>query len=153
MPQLGPIDFAQQQHALLGTSTSFRFGVVVLRTVPARWHLIFSERQILAGQYVAREISIDDCQRHISQILQSACGCFATHFSGGLGMQLVDFLAALFFLVGSVLFFYASLENPAIWCFVVGSACFMMKPTIRVVREFHYLVIGDYADLAERLHR
>ena len=66
---------------------------------------------------------------------------------------LVDFLAALLFLVGSAMFFYAELENPAIWCFVVGSAFFLMKPTIRVVREFHYLAIGDYADLAERLPR
>ena len=66
---------------------------------------------------------------------------------------LVDFLAALLFLVGSVMFFDASLENPAIWCFVVGSAFFLMKPTIRVVREFHYLAIGDYTDLAERLPR
>lgn len=65
----------------------------------------------------------------------------------------VDFLAALFFLVGSVMFFYASLEDPAIWCFVIGSACFMTKPTIRVVREFHYLAIGDYDDLASRLPR
>ncbi len=65
----------------------------------------------------------------------------------------VDFLAALLFLVGSAMFFYASLENPAIWCFVIGSVCFMMKPTIRVVREFHYLAIGDYADLASRFPR
>ena len=64
---------------------------------------------------------------------------------------LVDFLAALLFLVGSVMFFYASLENPAIWCFVIGSLFFMMKPSIRVIREFHLLAIGDYADLAERL--
>ncbi|MCG6859033.1 MAG: YrhK family protein, partial [Salaquimonas sp.] len=56
---------------------------------------------------------------------------------------LVDFSAALLFLVGSILFFYPSLENPAIWCFVIGSVFFMMKPAIRVVREFHYLAIGD----------
>jgi len=66
---------------------------------------------------------------------------------------LVDFLAALLFLVGSVMFFYPWLENPAIWCFVVGSAFFLMKPTIRVIREFHYLAIGDFSDLAQRFHQ
>jgi hypothetical protein len=64
---------------------------------------------------------------------------------------LVDFLAALLFLVGSVMFFDPSLENPAIWCFVIGSLFFMMKPSIRVIREFHFLAIGDYTDLARRL--
>lgn len=62
----------------------------------------------------------------------------------------VDFAAAILFLVGSVMFFYSSLEHPALWCFVVGSVCFALKPTIRVVREFHLLAIGDYSDLAER---
>lgn len=70
-----------------------------------------------------------------------------------LAYTIVDFLAALLFLVGSVMFFYASLENPAIWCFVVGSLFFLMKPTIRMLRELHYLAIGDFADLAERFRR
>lgn len=58
-----------------------------------------------------------------------------------------DFSAALLFLVGSWLFFYPSVENQAIWCFVIGSGFFMLKPTIRMVRELHYLAIGDYADI------
>lgn len=62
----------------------------------------------------------------------------------------VDFSAAILFLVGSVLFFYKSLENPAIWCFVIGSVFFALKPTIRIVRELHFLMMGDYSDLAER---
>lgn len=48
-----------------------------------------------------------------------------------------DFCAALLFLVGSVMFFYQRLENPAVWCFVVGSVNFMLRPTIKVLREFH----------------
>lgn len=63
----------------------------------------------------------------------------------------VDFLAAILFLVGSVLFFFKSLENPAIWCFVVGSVCFALKPSLRLARELHYLAIGDTDDLAKRL--
>ncbi|ROO25355.1 cobyric acid synthase [Salinisphaera orenii MK-B5] len=48
-----------------------------------------------------------------------------------------DFCAALMFLVGSILFFYKSLETAAIWCFVIGSVNFMLRPTIKVLREFH----------------
>lgn len=63
---------------------------------------------------------------------------------------IVDFSAAILFLVGSVMFFYSALETPAIWCFVVGSACFALKPTLRLAREIHYLAIGDIDDLAQR---
>lgn len=66
---------------------------------------------------------------------------------------IVDFSAAMLFLVGSVLFFYPAVENPAIWCFVVGSVFFALKPTIRLVRECHYLSIGDYADVNEMAGR
>ncbi|MBB4305405.1 hypothetical protein GGD81_004482 [Rhodobium orientis] len=65
----------------------------------------------------------------------------------------VDFLAAVLFLVGSVLFFWKSLENPAIWCFVFGSLFFLAKPSLRLARELQYLSMGDYDDLAERLNR
>ncbi len=63
---------------------------------------------------------------------------------------LIDAAAALFFLVGSFLFFYPSLQDPAIWLFVIGSACFALKPVLRVVREFHLLAAGDIDDLAAR---
>ncbi|MVA96724.1 hypothetical protein GN330_05615 [Nitratireductor sp. CAU 1489] len=64
-----------------------------------------------------------------------------------LGYTLVDFSAALLFLVGSVLFFYPSVETTAIWFFVIGSAAFGLKPTIRLIRELHYVRIGDLDDL------
>lgn len=63
---------------------------------------------------------------------------------------IIDFLAAMLFLVGSVMFFYPRIENPAIWCFVVGSVCFALSPTLRLVRELHYLAIGDVDDLVPR---
>ncbi|MDF1607177.1 YrhK family protein [Hoeflea sp. YIM 152468] len=63
---------------------------------------------------------------------------------------IVDAAAALFFLVGSILFFYQSQQDPAIWLFVIGSACFALKPVLRVVREFHLLALGDIDDLAAR---
>lgn len=48
-----------------------------------------------------------------------------------------DFVAALFFLVGSVMFFYSSLQEAATWCFTLGSINFMLRPTIKLVREYH----------------
>ena len=48
-----------------------------------------------------------------------------------------DFLAALYFLVGSVMFFYESLMIAATWCFTIGSVHFLLRPTIKVAREFH----------------
>lgn len=62
---------------------------------------------------------------------------------------LVDFGAAMLFLIGSVLFFYQSLQDPAIWCFVAGSVLFATKPTLRLVREVHYLVAGDASENAD----
>ena len=67
-----------------------------------------------------------------------------------LAFTIVEFTAGVLFLVGSWMFFYQSLQDPAIWCFVVGSACFVVGPSLKVVREIHYAVIGDFADLAEQ---
>lgn len=63
---------------------------------------------------------------------------------------IVDFSAAFFFTVGSVLFFWKSLETPAIWCFVIGSVLFMVKPSLRLARELKMASIGDTDDLAQR---
>jgi hypothetical protein len=48
-----------------------------------------------------------------------------------------DFMAALYFVVGSIMFFQASLAYPATWCFTLGSFHFILRPTIKVAREFH----------------
>jgi hypothetical protein len=50
---------------------------------------------------------------------------------------LVDFIAALTFVAGSVLFFFETEQIPATWAFLVGSICFALRPTVTVVREFH----------------
>ena len=64
---------------------------------------------------------------------------------------IVDFAAAFLFIVGSVFFFYASLTYWGTWMFLVGSVCFALKPTIRLVRELQYLAMGDVTDLAAEL--
>ncbi len=45
--------------------------------------------------------------------------------------------SSLAFLVGSVLFYYESLHVSATTLFVLGSAFFAGKPTVRLLREFH----------------
>ncbi|THH36812.1 hypothetical protein E4Z66_07655 [Aliishimia ponticola] len=64
---------------------------------------------------------------------------------------LVDFLAALLFVVGSVLFFFESYQTPATWCFLVGSIFFAAKPTIRLIREVRLAEHGEVSELAGRL--
>lgn len=62
----------------------------------------------------------------------------------------IDFAAAMAFLAGSVLFFWSSTENAALWCFVVGSVLFATKPTLRLLCELRLAAMGDEEDLADR---
>ncbi|WP_121632780.1 YrhK family protein [Tropicibacter alexandrii] len=62
----------------------------------------------------------------------------------------VDFAAAISFLIGSVLFFWKAYETPAIWLFVIGSVLFATKPTLRLIREVRLAALGDTDDLADR---
>ena len=66
---------------------------------------------------------------------------------------IVDFTAAILFVIGSVMFFYESLQTAGTWLFLIGSICFAAKPTIRLVRDIHLAAIGDEEDLAERASR
>lgn len=68
-----------------------------------------------------------------------------------MAFTVVDFLAAILFTVGSVLFFWASWQTIATWCFVLGSVCFLLKPTIRLIREVQYLSVGDVDEVADKL--
>ncbi|CTQ49893.1 YrhK family protein [Jannaschia donghaensis] len=62
----------------------------------------------------------------------------------------VDFLAAMLFLTGSILFFWPALETIAIWLFVAGSICFAIKPTLKLWREIHLARQGQVQTLADR---
>ncbi|SDN86838.1 YrhK-like protein [Lutimaribacter pacificus] len=63
----------------------------------------------------------------------------------------VDFLAAISFLVGSVLFLFPDYEGPAVWLFIVGSVFFCMKPTLRLAREIQLWRMGQIEELAGRM--
>ncbi|MBO0344595.1 YrhK family protein [Roseibium limicola] len=54
-----------------------------------------------------------------------------------LARTLVEFLAAVMFIIGSVFFFYESLTYAGTWLFVVGSVLFAVRPTIRLMLELH----------------
>ncbi len=59
-----------------------------------------------------------------------------------------DVSAALLFVVGSILFCYPKSTEVDIWFFLISSIFFGHRPTIKLVREFAYLRIGDYTDVA-----
>ena len=61
-----------------------------------------------------------------------------------------DFLAAICFLVGSILFFAADTQFQATWLFVVGSLFFCLKPTLKLAREVHLWRVGELQSLARR---
>ncbi len=61
-----------------------------------------------------------------------------------------DFIAAISFLVGSILFFWPSVETTAIWLFVIGSVFFCLKPGLRLAREVQLWRMGNLDQLAQR---
>ncbi len=55
-----------------------------------------------------------------------------------------DVLVALWFVAGSVLFFWESTTVAATWMFLVGSIEFLARPLIRLVRRLHlHRIHGD----------
>lgn len=62
----------------------------------------------------------------------------------------IDFLAAGLFVVGSILFFSDSTKTAGTWCFLAGSICFALKPTIRLSREVRLASLRHVDRLAEQ---
>ena len=48
-----------------------------------------------------------------------------------------DFLIAIWFLIGSILFLFPDYETAAIWLFIIGSFQFLIRPTIRLISHVH----------------
>lgn len=59
-----------------------------------------------------------------------------------------DFLIAVWFVVGSILFFWEQTTVAATWCFLAGSVQFLVRPSIRLARRVHLRRFGG-ADRAE----
>nr|WP_321442065.1 YrhK family protein [uncultured Hyphomonas sp.] len=49
----------------------------------------------------------------------------------------VDALAAIMFIIGSVLFFKTSTVTAGTWLFLIGSVFFAVRPVVHVVRDVH----------------
>lgn len=54
-----------------------------------------------------------------------------------------DVLIALWFVAGSVLFFWESTTLTATWFFLLGSLEFLARPAIRLARRFHLRQLGE----------
>ena len=50
---------------------------------------------------------------------------------------LVDFAAAVSFVIGSAFFFYDNLTLAADWLFLAGSFLFAVRPTVTVAQQIH----------------
>lgn len=48
-----------------------------------------------------------------------------------------DFLIAIWFLAGSILFLYPAMESLGSWFFIFGSVQFLVRPSIRLVSHIH----------------
>lgn len=65
----------------------------------------------------------------------------------------IDFSAAVCFVIGSVMFFSEAWQTPATWLFLIGSILFACKPTLRLVRELRLVAAGKDDALAERFRK
>lgn len=63
---------------------------------------------------------------------------------------IIEVLAAVMFIIGSICFFYDALQTVGTWFFLVGSIFFAVKPILRLVREMRLAAMGDVDDLAAR---
>ena len=55
----------------------------------------------------------------------------------------VDWLAAVLFTIGSIMFLYDDLMKAGTWLFIIGSVCFVLRPSIRLARELHLARVGE----------
>ncbi len=59
---------------------------------------------------------------------------------------LVDFGAAVCFIIGSVAFLFEDWQSFATWNFLIGSVLFAVKPTLRLMRELQFLRLEQVPD-------
>src|SRR5699024_3232926 len=55
-----------------------------------------------------------------------------------------DLLIAVWFLIGSILFFFEYTVTLGTWLFVLGSAQLLLRPAIRLTRRVHLRRIGTH---------
>lgn len=60
-----------------------------------------------------------------------------------------DLLVAVWFVIGSVLFFSDSTATAATWLFLIGSVQLMVRPMIRLSRKIHIQRLSGSSDEAD----
>lgn len=60
-----------------------------------------------------------------------------------------DFFIAIWFLIGSCFFLYDSLMEAGTWLFIIGSAQFLAKPTIKLISLIHVKRVYDSNNLTQ----
>lgn len=76
-----------------------------------------------------------------------------TYAAFEIAYTLVDFSAAVLFIIGSIMFFSDDWTYAGTWLFLIGSILFACKPTLRLVRELRLVAMGDTDDVADKLNR
>ena len=61
----------------------------------------------------------------------------------------VDFMAALMFVIGSLLFFKAETTYLGTWLFLIGSVLFSLRPGVKLFREIALIRMGRYKDMGK----
>lgn len=57
--------------------------------------------------------------------------------------SMIDLLAAILFIVGSILFLDDETVKAGTWLFIIGSVFFAGRPAVRLARELHLAGLGD----------
>jgi hypothetical protein len=68
-------------------------------------------------------------------------------------LTISDFLAAVLFVIGSVMFLSDDWERAGTYLFIVGSLLFAVSPALKVWREVKLARMGDLETLAKREER
>lgn len=74
-----------------------------------------------------------------------------TYASFEIAHTLVDFSAAVLFIIGSIMFFSDAWATMGTWMFLIGSIFFAVKPTLRLFRELRLVALGDAKSVADNL--
>jgi hypothetical protein len=60
-----------------------------------------------------------------------------------------DVLIAVWFVLGSIFFFWESTATLATWMFLIGSIQFLLRPAIRLARLVHIRRVGSGLDASQ----
>lgn len=72
------------------------------------------------------------------------------HAAFEVALTISDFLAAVLFVIGSVMFLSEEWTRLGTYLFILGSVLFAISPALKVMRELKLAKMGDLKTLADR---